>query len=145
MIAKQDVQQELDTVSEEKSESDFLKAAVPGVVTFLKTQPADFWKNYGMYWWNMMNVLKAHDPKAFREYAEEQGGESTFGGDPDMQKKYDYGSDAMNFVAAQMYLEDRSQSFGLGADTPHFDEDIDGNERSYIPSVGFIDETEQPQ
>lgn len=144
MIPKELVQQEATEVLEEQelTELTFLNGVAKTTISFLKSETPDFWKNYGMYWWNMMEILKQHDPRGFREYAAMVGGEQVFGKDEEMRKKYDYGSDALNWIAAQMYLEERAES-GLGPETPHYHVDEDENERAYIPSVGFVDEREE--
>ncbi len=142
MIPKEFVTEKSHQILEERGETElkFLSSAVPAFVKDLLTKAPDFWKNFGMYWWNLMAVMENYAPREFRQYAQMVGGQEQFGRDDEIRREYDYGTDMFNWVAAMLYLEFRIESYQLGADNPHYVTDEYGNERAYIPSVGFVNE-----
>jgi hypothetical protein len=138
------IEKEANKILESKSqnENQFLKEAVPNCIDWLMKQTQDFWKNYGMYWFNFQDVLQNHDPRKFREFLQFVG-EDSLGNDEDMKKEFDYGRDIYNWTAAQLYLEQRFNEMKIGADTPH-EYFTDGEEtKQYDPSIGFITEQEE--
>ncbi len=139
MFEKQVVEEEALEVLKNDTESGFLQRVTPKLIETLKKQLPDFWKNYGPYWWNLASVLKVHAPRPYREYVDMCGGEDVFGADEEIKKRYDYGTDLLNWAAAQMYLDIRSNEYGLGADNPHQIQDEKGEDRLYIPGIGYLD------
>jgi hypothetical protein len=122
---------------EKTTEMQFLQRAVPVCIDWLMKQQPDYWKNYGMYWFNFRDVLENHDPKKFREFLTYVGADN-LEKDDEIKKEFDYGKDIYNWTAAQLYLEQRINTYQIGADNPH--EYFDENEeiKYYDPSVGFL-------
>jgi hypothetical protein len=143
MIDRETVQEELDNNLTETSQSEaqLVRRVAEAIVRLLKENSPDYWKNYGAYWWGLQEVLKHHAPRAYREWVEATGGNGAIGSDPEMQKAHDYGSDGLNITAAQMYLLMRAEEGNMGADAPHV-VTLDGDDRLYIPGVGFVDDRE---
>jgi hypothetical protein len=130
-----------ETLGETKEiEREYLKRVTTGFIERMLLQSRGFWKNYGMYWWNMQDVLKNYAPREYREFIQAIGGEDEIGKDDEIKKQYDYGSDMYNWVAAQLYIQDRADSMQLGDENSHAYEVPDGDIRSYIPGTGFVDE-----
>lgn len=145
MIDRATVQDELNENLEGSGESEaqFVRRVAEAVIGSLKKESPDYWRNYGAYWWGLQEVLKHHAPRAYREWVEQTGGNGAIGADPEMQKAHDYGTDGMNLTAAQIYLMMRAEERALGADNPHQVRLPDGDERLYIPGVGFVDGREE--
>lgn len=144
-IDKEFVVEEAQRILEENKETQlqFLERVVPGFIKDVLLQGPDYWKNYGMYWWNLQDILKNYAPKEYREYVRAVGGEDEFGADDEIKKEYDYGSDMYNWVAAHWYLEYRVNSYQLGAENAHDHFTEDGDHRQYVPGVGFVDERDE--
>jgi len=109
----------------------------------LRLRLAARWKNYGMYWWNLQDIIKNYAPKDYRDYVRAVGGEDEFGRDDEIKKMYDYGSDMYNWVAAHWYLEYRVSLYQFGAENAHDHFTEDGDHRQYVPGVGFVDERDE--
>lgn len=127
---------------QKKSETQFLREAVPNLLNWLMTQPPEFWKSYGMFWFNLQDVLQNHAPQKYREYVAYVG-EDNFGKDDDIKKEFDYGSDINNWTAALIYLEQRINDYRVGVDEPHDYFDKNEEIKHYDPSIGFIDASEE--
>ena len=141
------VEKQAINILEEKGQTElqFLRDAAPNLIKWLMQQPADYWKNYGMYWFNLAEVLRNHDPKGWRAFLEYIGGEDSLNEDEDVKKEFDYGSDIYNWTAAAMYLDSRIDQYKEGADNPHDYFDDNEEARPYDPSVGFIGEQNDVQ
>jgi len=142
---KEVVVEEAQRILEENKETQlqFLERAVPRFIKDELLQEWDYWKNFGMYWWNLQDILKNYAPREYREYVRAVGGEDEFGADEDMKKAYDYGSDMYNWVAALTYRDYREESWQFGASNTHEHMTEDGELRQYVPGVGFIDERDE--
>ena len=138
------VQEQAKEILENAGESElvFLRRAVPDFVDFLCTKEPDYWKNYGMYWFNLKDVIQHHDPKAYRKLVEHVAGEENLPTDEKMKKEFDYGSDINNWVAAHEYMNQRAEGYENGAGNAHHYYGENDIVRLYDPSKGFIDETE---
>ena len=137
MIDKQYVENETrDILSRKGNESEFLATAAKDQIQWLREEPMR-WKWYGPYWFNLADVLKRYAPKEFHDFMRAQGSEvEEF--DEDIKKRYDFGSDMNNWVAALTYLDVRAESYEINSPT-HLVEDEEGNERSYTMDSGFTE------
>jgi len=140
MIPKEYVREESKKVlrTTNETEKEFLERVMPKFIEFLKEQSPTFWKNYGMYWYNLKELMKNYAPKQYREYVRFVGGEDNLGNDIETGKEYDYGSDIDNWTSAQLYLMQRAENFELGDDNLHLVTDEDWETKIYDPEVGFI-------
>ena len=134
-INKEFVVEEAQRILEENKETQlrFLERVVPGFIKDELLQYPDYWKNYGMYWWNLQDILKNYAPSEYRNYVRAVGGEDEFGADEEMKKAYDYGSDVYNWVAALTYRAYREESWQFGASNTHEYMTDDGEVRQYGP------------
>jgi hypothetical protein len=142
MIEKKFVEKEARKILKDQNttERTFLSQSAPKLVNnVLLKQPHDFWNNFGMYWWNLETILREYAPKDFRKFVQSIGGEDFLGRDDDTKKQYDYGTDMFNWVAALSYLEWRADNYQTGGGNVHTTTDNKGNERDYVPSIGFVD------
>ena len=121
-----------------KSENEFLPEALLGCLASLRKNSRQFWRNYGPYWWNMMKLMDKYCHQQFLDYGERMGGVEAFHYDQEIAAQFDYHSDILNYIAAQMYLEMRAKGMGLGDDNPH-EIEVEDMVKHYIPGIGFID------
>jgi hypothetical protein len=141
-IDKTVVVEEAERILEENKETQlqFLERVVPGLIKEVLLQDPDYWKNYGMYWWNLQDIRKNYAPKEYRAYVRATGGEDEFGADEEIKKEYNYGTDMYNWVAAHLYVDYRVKSYQFGAGNAHQHTTEEGDIRQYVPGVGFVDE-----
>ena len=119
------------------SEAEFLSQAARGAIEFIRERPL-MWKWYGPYWLNLRDVLSRHAPREFHELQRFIGDDLKAFGDEDLQKKYDYGTDLNNWIAAAAYIEARAETYELTSEV-HTVEDVDDTKRPYKTDSGFSD------
>lgn len=123
-----------------ETEQQYLRRVTPGFIQKVLLQTIDFWKNFGMYWWNAQEILKQYAPRQYRNFLSAVGGEEAIGKDDEIKKQYDYGSDMYNWVAAQLYIQDRADQMEMGDENGHEHETPEGDIRLYVPGTGFVNE-----
>ncbi|MGA7161998.1 MAG: hypothetical protein WBZ48_13435 [Bacteroidota bacterium] len=119
------------------TEIEFLQRVIPIFAKDLLEKGQNYWTEFGMYWYNLQDVIRHYAPKEYRSYADYIGGEELFGADSKIKKEYDMGTEFHNWIAAQFYLDIRFATMEFG-NSPHQHEDADGEIFEYVTGVGII-------
>ena len=138
LFSLESVQTEALNARGERSENEYLDLMAKNISRDLGHE-RDYWRNYGPYWWNLADVLRGYAPKEWRlfmSYAED----GADGNDEEVKSLYDYGSEILNIVVAQMYLLRRAANFELGGRNVHYVESMKDDEgHPYRPGLGYLD------
>lgn len=143
MITKDAVESEAKEVLEtsQKTEGQFVAQQALQIFAFLDQSKPNAWNMFGPYWWALEDVLKTHAPREYREWLKRVGDNGPITTDETVKAAYDYKSDLQNMTAALMYLEERMTSGMTEPTLPHLVE-LNGEEKQYLPSQGFVEDSE---
>ena len=114
-----------------RSPEAYVSEGVPKLAKWLSADPTNQrWKRFGPYWGVVKELIAKFSPN-------EITGE--WGDVPSYLSRYNYQSDALNLLAALMYLNREGEYVSTDPSEPHTIQLPDGSQALYVPNSGLIE------
>ncbi|MDA0867247.1 MAG: hypothetical protein O2890_12695 [Cyanobacteria bacterium] len=115
-----------------RSPKEYVESGVRKLLEWLGADPHNQrWKRFGPYWPGVKELLD--------EYAPGNSLTPSWGEVPDYLQPYNYKADALNLLAAVLYLNRDGDYVNAVEDHPHSIEMPNGDIRLYVPGSGLLD------